>query len=61
MTVAVDLERTYRRRLRWYPRAFRRGHEEEVLAVLVPIGDVVGRRITAATFDRERLVEGIRA
>lgn len=35
MTAADDLERSYRRWLRWYPRAFRREHEEEVLAVLL--------------------------
>jgi hypothetical protein len=30
-----DLERRYRRLLGWYPRTFRRDHEEEVLAVLM--------------------------
>jgi hypothetical protein len=29
------LERGYRRLLAWYPRAFRREHEEEMLAVLL--------------------------
>jgi hypothetical protein len=28
-------ERGYRRLLAWYPRAFRRAHEEEMLAVLL--------------------------
>src|SRR5205823_5799728 len=35
MTDAADLERRYRRLLAWYPRAFRREHEEEILAVLM--------------------------
>jgi hypothetical protein len=30
-----DLERSYRRWLRWYPHSFRAEHEEEMLAVLV--------------------------
>ena len=35
MTDAADLERGYRRWLRWYPKAFRREHEAEILAVLL--------------------------
>lgn len=35
MTGAADLERGYRRWLRWYPKEFRREHEEEILAVLM--------------------------
>lgn len=35
MTGAADLERGYRRWLRWYPRAFRRDHEAEMLGVLL--------------------------
>jgi hypothetical protein len=35
MTNTADLERGYRRWLRWYPKSFRREHEAEVLAVLL--------------------------
>jgi hypothetical protein len=35
MTDRANLERGYRRLLAWYPRAFRREHEEEILAVLL--------------------------
>jgi hypothetical protein len=35
MTDAADLERGYRRWLRWYPKSFRREHEAEVLEVLM--------------------------
>jgi hypothetical protein len=35
MTGAAELERAYRRWLRWYPRSFRREHEEEILGVLM--------------------------
>jgi hypothetical protein len=35
MTDAADLERGYRRWLRWYPKSFRRKHEAEILAVLM--------------------------
>jgi hypothetical protein len=35
MTDAACLERAYRRWLRWYPRAFRREHEAEILGVLM--------------------------
>jgi hypothetical protein len=35
MTDSVELERRYRRLLRCYPPAFRRAHEEEILAVLL--------------------------
>jgi hypothetical protein len=35
MTVDADLERGYRRWLRWYPKAFRREHEAEILGVLM--------------------------
>jgi hypothetical protein len=35
MTDAADLERRYRRWLRWYPQSFRREHEAEILGVLM--------------------------
>src|ERR1017187_9931812 len=35
MTDADDLERGYRGWRRWYPKAFRREHEDEILAVLL--------------------------
>ncbi len=35
MNAAADLERRYRRSLAWYPRAFRREYEEEMLTVLM--------------------------
>jgi hypothetical protein len=35
MTDAAELERGYRRWLRWYPKTFRREHEAEILAVLM--------------------------
>jgi hypothetical protein len=35
MTDSVALERRYRRLLAWYPRSFRREHEEEILSVLM--------------------------
>jgi hypothetical protein len=35
MTDRANLERGYRRLLAWYPRAFRREHEQEILAVLM--------------------------
>jgi len=35
MTNAADLERGYRRWLRWYPTLFRHEHEEEMLTVLL--------------------------
>lgn len=35
MTAAADLECAYRRWLRWYPPAFRRAYEAEMLAVLL--------------------------
>jgi hypothetical protein len=35
MTNTADLERGYRRWLRWYPKSFRREHEAEILAVLL--------------------------
>ena len=35
VTEAADLERGYRRWLRWYPSSFRREHEAEILAVLM--------------------------
>ena len=40
---AADLERGYRRWLRWYPPSFRREHGEEILAVLLA-GAGEGRR-----------------
>src|SRR5262249_56389946 len=35
MSDPAALERSYRRLLAWYPRGFRREHEEELLAVLL--------------------------
>lgn len=35
MTGTDDLERQYRRWLRWYPKSFRREYEEEILGVLM--------------------------
>jgi hypothetical protein len=35
MTGAADLERRYRRWLRWYPKSFRQDHEAEILEVLM--------------------------
>jgi hypothetical protein len=35
MTDTADLERDYRRWVRWYPKSFRREHEAEILAVLL--------------------------
>jgi len=35
MTGQEDLERRYRRLLAWYPRAYWREHEEEMLAILL--------------------------
>jgi hypothetical protein len=35
MTYATDLERGYRRWLRWYPKSFRQQHEAEILGVLM--------------------------
>lgn len=35
MTDAADLERRYRRWLRWYPKAYRHEHETEILGVLM--------------------------
>jgi hypothetical protein len=35
MSGPLALERGYRRLLAWYPRTFRRVHEEEILAVLL--------------------------
>ena len=35
MTDQEHLERAYRRLLAWYPRAFRRENEQEILAVLL--------------------------
>jgi hypothetical protein len=43
MTAAADLERAYRRWLRWYPKAFRREYEAEILGVLMA-GAREGRR-----------------
>ena len=43
MTYAAELERGYRRWLRWYPKAFRLEHEAEILAVLIA-GAREGRR-----------------
>jgi hypothetical protein len=39
MTDSADLERRYRRLLACYPRAFRREHEQEILAVLMAGAD----------------------
>jgi hypothetical protein len=35
MNDSGDLERRYRRLVAWYPRAFRREHEQELIAVLM--------------------------
>jgi len=35
VTASADLERRYRRWLRWYPKSFRHDHEEEMLGVLM--------------------------
>jgi hypothetical protein len=35
MTDAADLERRYRRRLKWFPARYRREHEQEILSVLM--------------------------
>jgi hypothetical protein len=35
VTAAAELERGYRRWLRWYPKTFRREHEAEILTVLM--------------------------
>jgi hypothetical protein len=43
MTDATHLERRYRRLLAWYPKAFRREHEDEMLVVLMA-GARNGRR-----------------
>jgi hypothetical protein len=40
---AADLERRYRRWLRWYPMSYRREHEEEILEVLMA-GTCEGQR-----------------
>ena len=39
MSDSADLERRYRRLLACYPRAFRREHEQEILAVLMAGAD----------------------
>jgi predicted permease len=38
VTEIADLERSYRRWLRWYPKSFRHDHEEEMLGVLMAGG-----------------------
>ena len=38
MTESADLERRYRRWLRWYPKSFRHEHEEEIVRVLMASG-----------------------
>jgi hypothetical protein len=38
MTGAAEVERRYRRLLRWYPRPFRAERGEEMLAVLMASG-----------------------
>jgi len=38
VTESTDLERRYRRWLRWYPKSFRHEHEEEMLGVLMAGG-----------------------
>jgi hypothetical protein len=49
---SADLERSYRRRLAWYPRWFRRENEDEILAVLLACaGDDQTRPGREATFD----------
>lgn len=44
MTDVTHLERRYRRLLAWYPKAFRREHEDEMLVVLMAIARNGGRR-----------------
>ena len=43
MSDSTDLERRYRRLLAFYPRAFRREHEQEILSVLMATA-VAGQR-----------------
>jgi hypothetical protein len=49
MTDQANLERRYRRLLAWYPRAFRRENEEEILAVLMACAPNDRRRPGFAT------------
>jgi hypothetical protein len=44
MSDSTGLERRYRRLLTWYPRAFRREYEDEILAVLMAGADAGQRR-----------------
>lgn len=44
MSESSELERRYRRLLAWYPRAFRRENEEEILAVLLACAQEGQRR-----------------
>ena len=44
MSESADLERRYRRLLAWYPHAFRRDHEQEILAVLMAGADDAQQR-----------------
>ena len=43
MSDAADLERRYRRLLRWFPAQYRREHEQEILSVLMA-GAAEGQR-----------------
>ena len=45
MSDSADLERRYRRLLACYPRAFRREHEQEILAVLMAGADEGQQRL----------------
>ncbi len=57
-----NLERRYRRLLAWYPAAFRRDREEEILAVLLASSpDGQRRPRLAESFDLIRSAIGIRA
>jgi len=49
MTDQANLERRYRRLLAWYPRAFRRENDEEILAVLMACAPDGRRRPGLAT------------
>jgi hypothetical protein len=56
MTGSADLERRYSRLLAWYPAAFRREHEAEMLAVLVESAPDDQRRVSLA--DAADLIRG---
>jgi hypothetical protein len=58
MSDRTDLEHGYRRLLAWYPRAFRRDHEEEVLAVLMA-GAGEGQRRPGLTASADLIRSGM--